>query len=143
MSRRVTGWVVVPVAVLAAVLGAAMGVLALVLHRDAVWVLDLMLPWGLAAATLVSVLPSLGLTLAGAGPWAVGAYGAGWCLVVMGLLGGRREGDYLVAADLRGWGFLVVASLAVVVVTMRGVVGPARARRPGAGEPDDLLRRRT
>ena len=142
MIQRVNGWMVLPVAVLAGVLGAVMGVVAVVLHRDAVRVLDLLLPWGLVAATLASVLPSLGLTLAGAGRWPVGAYGAGWCLVVMGLLGGRREGDYLVAADFRGWGFLVVASLAVVVVTMRGVVGPALARRPGAGDPDDLLRRR-
>ena len=143
MSQQVTGWVVVPVTALAAVLGAGVAVLALVVHRDAERVHDLLLPWGLALATLGSVLPSLALTAAGAGRWAVGAYGAGWCLVVMGLLGGRTEGDYLVAADARGWGFLVVASVAVVAVTVRGALGPATPRCAARADPDDLRRRRS
>ena len=87
-------------------------------------------------------LPSLGLRAAGADRAAVAAYGAAWCVVVMLVLGGRSEGDYLVAADFRGWGFLLVAPLFVVIVTMRAVLGPGRTRRHAPAEAGDQRSRR-
>jgi hypothetical protein len=125
----------------AALLGAAVSTLAMVAHRDAVRLGDVLVPWGLVLAVLGSVLPSLALVTLGASRAAIGAYGAGWCLVMLVLVGGRSEGDYVVAADVRGWAFLVVASLAVVAFTVRGLT--AGRRRPSAADdPDDLLRRR-
>ena len=142
MSSRLTGWRAALVAVAAGLLGAAVAVMALVTHRHAVRVADVLVPWGLALAVLGSVLPSLALHSLGAGRLAVGAYGGGWCLVVLMLLDGRDEGDYLVAADTRGWGFLVVASLAVVAVTLRGLHVAGAQGRADRADPDDLVSRR-
>ena len=141
MSSPLTGWPAVLVAVPAGLLGAAVAVMALLTHRDAVRVADVLVPWGLALATLGSVLPSLALRSLGVGKLAIGAYGAGWCLVVLVLLEGRGEGDYLIAGDVRGWGFLVVASLAVVAVTLAGLGGRAPGRDDTA-DPDALRSRR-
>ena len=129
----------VPAALL---LGAVVAVFALAAHRDAVLLGDLRLPWGLVLAVAGSALPSLALAAERAGRPAVAAYGAGWCLVVFVLVGGREEGDYVVAADGRGWGFLGVASLAVVAVTMWGLASGSAGRTAAAEDPDDLLRRR-
>lgn len=142
MSPRVTGWSAAVAAVLAGLLGAVVAVLALAVHRDATRLFDLLVPWGLVLAVLGSVLPSLAITGLGTGRTPVGAYGGGWCLVVLVLLGGREEGDYLVAADGRGWGFLVIASLGVVVVTLRGLLADGAPGRAGARDPDDLSRPR-
>lgn len=126
----------VPAALL---LGAVVAVFALAAHRDAARLGDLQLPWGLVLAVVGSALPSLALTAERAGRPAVAAYGAGWCVVVFVLVGGRNEGDYVVAGDGRGWGFLGIASLAVVAVTMWGLASGGAA--PSAAEdPDDLLR---
>ena len=127
---------VIPAALL---LGVVVAVFALAAHRDAARLGDLQLPWGLVLAVLGSALPSLALTAERAGRSAVAAYGAGWCLTVFVLVGGRDEGDYVVAADGRGWGFLGIASLAVVAVTMWGIASGA-GRSAAAEDPDDLLR---
>jgi hypothetical protein len=138
VSLRLTGRagpLVSVLAVLAAVLlGAVTAAVALLYHRDALRVQDVLLPWGLVLATLGSALPSLGLRAVGADRAAVIGYGVAWCVVVMVVLGGRSEGDYLVAADFRGWGFLLVAPLLVVIVTMRAVLGPGRTRRDGTAD---------
>ena len=115
---------------------------ALAAHRDAGYVGSVLVPWGLVLAVLASALPSTALVTLGAGRAAVGGYGGGWCLVVLVLVGGRPEGDYVVAGDFRGWGFLVVATLAVVAVTLRGLTAVGPGRGPAAADPDDLLRRR-
>jgi len=122
-DRRL-GLLTIPAAVL---LGAAVAVLALAAHRDAARLGGLLVPWGLALAVLGSALPGVALTAERAGRAVVAAYGAGWCLVVLALVGGRGEGDYVVAADGRGWGFLAVASLAVVAVTMWGITAGGRS----------------
>ena len=138
MTSRLPGWAAGPVA---ALLGAAVATLALLAHRDAARIGDVLLPWGLVLAVVASVLPSLALVALAAGRAAVGGYGAGWCLVVLGLVSGRQEGDYVVAGDARGWGFLVVASVAVVAVTLRGLAARA-GHSPAAADPDDLRPRR-
>jgi hypothetical protein len=128
---------VIPAALL---LGVVVAVFALAAHRDAARLGDLQLPWGLVLAVLGSALPSLALTAERAGRPAVAAYGAGWCLTVFVLVGGRDEGDYVLAADGRGWGFLGIASLAVVAVTMWGIASGGAGRSAAAEDPDDLLR---
>jgi hypothetical protein len=139
VSLRPAGWLA---AVGAALLGVAVATLAMLTHRNAARVADVLVPWGLALAVLASVLPSLALASLRAGRVVVGAYGAGWCLVMLVLVDGRGEGDYLVAADVRGWGFLVVASLAVVAVTLHGLATVDHTRGAARAEPDDLRRRR-
>ena len=107
---------------LGAVTGVAVGVLAVLVHRvDTVG-----LPWGMVLAVLASPASSLGLRAAGAGRRALLAYGGAWFVAVLGLLSGRPEGDYLVAGDAVGWGFLVLAAGAVMVVTVLGVVAAPR-----------------
>jgi len=136
----VTGWRTGLRVVSGLLLGAAVAVLVLITHRGEVEVLGVRLPAGLVLAVVSSVLPSLVLRgLAGAA--GVAGYGAGWCLVVLYASGGRPEGDYLVAGDWLGWTFLALATLGVVIATVRGTL-PDRRPRPGAADPDGLLARR-
>lgn len=127
-------------AVAGLLLGAVVAVLVLLTHRDAIDVAGARVPFGLVLAVLGSALPSMALRHLG-GEWAVGAYGAGWILVVLLMVGGRPEGDYLIASDWIGWTFLVLSSLVVVVVTVRGMLADRRPR-PVGGDPDDLAVRR-
>jgi len=104
-------------------------VLALLTHRLG----GNTLPWGLVLAAAASVSISWALTVLDAGPMAVVAYGLGWGAVVVVALGGRPEGDYLVAADLLGWGLLIGVTSAVFVVTVLGVA--VGTRRPHSRQP--------
>lgn len=104
-------------AAFAALGGAGVGVLALLTHRLG----GNTLPWGLVLAAAASVSISWALTVLRAGPTAVVAYGLGWGAAVVVALGGRPEGDYLVAADTLGWGLLIGVTTAVFVVTVLGV----------------------
>ncbi|CAN5899923.1 hypothetical protein BH20ACT6_BH20ACT6_01410 [soil metagenome] len=112
--------------------GVCVGVLALVTHRLG----GTALPWGLALAAAVSVSVSAALGVLGAGRAALVGYGLGWGAAVVVALGGRPEGDYLVAGDPLGWGLLLGVFGAVVVAT---VVGVAVARP--AGDPSVPPRR--
>ena len=56
--------------------------------------------------------------------WGRLAFCLGWAAAVVRLSLARPEGDYLVGADLRGYGLLGVA----LVLTLVGVVGLARGR---------------
>jgi len=108
----------------ALVLGATVGVLALVVHRAGSAV-----PWGLVLGCASSAAGSVGLRALGLGPVGLTAYGAGWCVVVLTVLAGRPEGDYLVGGDARGGAFLVAGAGSVVVVTALGVAASSRADR--------------
>lgn len=110
-------------------LGAGVGLLALAVHREG----GASVPWGLVLACAASAAGSVGLQTLGAGPAVLTGYGAGWCLLVLTVLVGRPEGDYLVSGDARGWGFLLVASGSVLVATVVGVVTASARRPPGHG----------
>lgn len=86
------------------VLGFAAGVAAVAVHRT--WP-GLVL--GLAAA--VVAIRALRLWQ----PRAATVFAAGWLVPLVAAVAGRREGDYAVASDLRGW--LLIASGFVVLVT--------------------------
>lgn len=111
----------------AALLGAAVGLLAAVVHRGG----GAARPWGLSLAVAASVAVSAGLATLGAGRGVLVGYAAGWCAAVLVVVAGRPEGDYLVAADPLGWGFLVGAFAVVMVVTIVGVLRGGGDRRTG------------
>lgn len=103
----------------ALLLGSLIAVPALLVHRlgggDR--------PWGLVLAVLASAAGSVGLRCAGAGATGAIGYALGWGAVVVTALGGRPEGDFLVAGDALGWSFLAGAGGAVVVSTALAVAG--------------------
>ncbi len=106
--------------------GACVGVLALLVHRLG----GTTLPWGLLLAAAVSVAVSAAAAVLGDGGLLPVAYGLGWGVAVLTALAGRPEGDYLVAADWRGWVLLVGVTGAVVVTTVLGMVVVRPARTP-------------
>ncbi|WP_370618184.1 DUF6113 family protein [Mumia qirimensis] len=117
------------VLVLAVLLGAAVCVAGLVVHRH----VDLSVPWGLllVLATVVLATRAAGYLVGTAGAVALaGGYGV---VLFLGT-SSRPEGDYLVAADTLGYAFLL-GSLAALVAgllwTMRG------AGHIAPGRPDD------
>lgn len=120
-------------------LGVVVAVAAVLAHRTAGEVAGVEVPWGVVLAVLGSVAVSLGVGAVTQAAWPVAGYGIGWCAIVLLLLAGRPEGDYLVAGDGRGWGFLVGGSLSVVVVTLRGVLLAPTRVSPGADPQDGLL----
>lgn len=107
------------------VLGGVVGLLAVLVHRE-----GSLLPWGLVLACAASAAGSVGLRALGARPSVLTGYAAGWCLLVLAVLAGRPEGDYLVGGDARGWGLLTVGAGSVVVLAVLGSGTPRR--RPEA-----------
>ncbi|HLL07148.1 MAG TPA: DUF6113 family protein [Nocardioidaceae bacterium] len=101
----------------AVVVGSVLALVAVALHRM-VWRSEaISLPWGLALGVAASVLCGLAAGLLLGRRAGTLALAAGWVLTVYWLLRGRPEGDYLVAGDALGWGFLAtgVAAMAVLV----------------------------
>jgi hypothetical protein len=106
--------------VAAVLIGAVVGVLALGVHRDG----GSGRPWGLLLAVAGSAAASVVLSAVSESRGAVLGYGLGWGAVVLVALAGRPEGDYLVAADALGWGFVIAGCGAVVIVTAVGLLRP-------------------
>jgi len=100
-------------------LGAAVGLFAVLVHREG----GPTVPWGVVLACAASAAGSIGLRALGAGPGVLVGYGAGWCALVLTVLYGRPEGDYLLGGDARGWVFLTVGAGSVVVATIIGAGG--------------------
>ncbi len=109
-----------------AVLGAGVAGSALLVHRVGV-------PWGLLLAVATSALGGLALAAVGAGRAGVLGYAVGWCGVVLLILAGRPEGDYLVGGDVLGWGFLLLACGGVFAATVLGIVVTGRSAHDGRG----------
>jgi hypothetical protein len=109
--------------VAAVLVGAVVAVLALGVHRDG----GSGRPWGLLLAVAGSAAASVVLSAASNSRGVVLGYGLGWGAVVLVALAGRPEGDYLVAADALGWGFVVAGCGTVVVVTAVGLLRPRAA----------------
>ncbi|MBD8870320.1 hypothetical protein [Nocardioides donggukensis] len=97
--------------------GLATGVASTGLHdRSWAW-------FALAVAAPVSAALALS-----AGWWRT-SFAAGWVLVVTAAVRGRPEGDYAVAADGRGYAFLLVALGLVVLAVASTPVGARPGRR--------------
>ena len=92
--------------------GAGSGLAAVAVHRE---------PWGWALGVGAAVAAVVALPPTW---WGRLAFCLGWAAAVVRLSLARPEGDYLVGADLRGYGLLGVA----FVLTLVGVVGLARGR---------------
>ena len=99
-------------ALLCLLVGAASGLAAVAVHRE---------PWGWALGVGAAVAAALALPPTW---WGRLAFCLGWAAAVVRLSLARPEGDYLVGADLRGYGLLGAA----FVLTLVGVVGLARGR---------------
>lgn len=102
----------------AAVLGVVVAVTGLLEHRNTVLLGDVALPWGLllALGTAFFVVVAVGSV---AGPTAAAIAAVTWVGCVLVVLQGRREGDFLLAADALGqgfaWGGLVTVAAAFVL----------------------------
>lgn len=105
----------------ALLLGALVGLCSVAIHRSA--------PLGVPAGLLLAVVASLGTAWhlrRGAVPRSASAYCLGWVVVVGLALGGRPEGDYVVAADLSGYALMGTGFLLVAFgVASLAVPGPA------------------
>ena len=116
-----------PVALLLLVVGVVVGAAATLVHG---------LQLGLVLALVATVATVLALP---PGWWARLPFAAGWLAVVLYLANPRPEGDYLVAADTRGYLLLGtgMVALAFSIVTVRPTTRRARRARPvvdtGAG----------
>ena len=101
--------------------GVVVGLAGLLAHRHAARPSGVLLPWGLllGLATAYAVIRALSVT-----PVAVrgaGACGAGWVMAVVAAQVARPEGDFLVAGDPLGMGFVFGGMLAVAVAVGRSV----------------------
>lgn len=115
MRSRVT---LVVLALVVAAMSVGVAALAALVSRLAWRLGDAVVPWGLllgvaasASIVLLSRAYSRGLGLAAAGGWIVGT----------GLvLGGRPEGDYVLAQDAIGLGYLLVSAVVVISAAAAG-----------------------
>ncbi len=102
--------------------GAATGVAAVAVHTET-W------GWPLAVLSAVAVAVALPAARWGRSPWCLG-----WGGTVLGASFARPEGDYVISADLPGYGLLAVAFASVVTGVL--VLAPRRARADtGRGGP--------
>lgn len=112
--------------------GAVAAVCALVGYRHAWVVRGLLVPWGLVLVLAAAHLGTVAAAVVERARSGAVAFGAGWLVVVLVGLTGRPEGDYLVAADGRGYTLLLGEVAAVAL-------GIARAQGPSA-DPDRTRR---
>jgi hypothetical protein len=103
-------------------LGGCVGVSAVAVHREAVWVGGSPLPWG--AVLAVAAPTAVGLALRRHTAVLLG-FLLGWLFTVLGALAEGPGGDFLLLSDPIGWGFLAASVLMVVLVLAAG----AAARR--------------
>ena len=115
-------------AIPAVLFGGLVGLEALVVHRDAVWVGAVPLPWG--ALLGIAAPTAVGIALRGRPPLLIG-FLVGWLLVLWRALGGGAGGDFVLMNDVVGWGFLG-ANLLVFGVVMFAV-GASQRSRTGTG----------
>lgn len=94
----------------AAVLGMAVALAAVDVHRIG----PSGLPWGLVLAAAASAATAWWLRGSRA-PRTAASYGAGWLVLFTVVVIGRPEGDYVLAADLRGYAMMVLALVVVVI----------------------------
>ena len=109
--------------VVALVLGVAVGVASLAVHRDELGGL----PAGLLLVAVTSVYVGWALRRFGATGRVAASYGVGWLAVLTYVLVGRPEGDFVIAADVDGY-TLIGVGLVVVVLLVSALVGRGAPR---------------
>ena len=99
-------------------LGAAVGVASVAVHRDLV----AGFPAGLVFVAVVSVYVAWALRLVFPGGRFAASYCLGWLVVLGYVVAGRPEGDFAIASDLEGYGLIVVAlvMVAALVTSLTG-----------------------
>lgn len=117
--RRVLGHAV------ALVLGGAVAVASLAVHRDLLGGF----PAGLVLVAATSVYVAWVLRRFTATGRPAASYCLGWLLVLTYVLVGRPEGDFVIAADLEGYA-LIGVGLVLVVLLVSSLVGRGAARGP-------------
>lgn len=103
----------------ALVVGLVVGVLALAVHRS-----DFPVGFVVAVAATYAVPWWL---MGSSRPGTAATYAVGWLVVFGTAIAGRPEGDYVMAADVKGYAMMGVAVGLVLVA----VVGLARSRDAG------------
>lgn len=116
--------------------GVFVGVGALIAYRHAWLVGGVTLPWGvvLCLATLYVVGRVAGLLGQNAGAF---GYAGGWLAVFLATYQARPEGDYLIAADFRGYAYMFGGVGVLALVVGQTLAAPDRA---GRGAPSTLER---
>lgn len=107
----------------AALLGAALSLLGMVVHRQATWLDDFPLPWGVLLA--VAAPAAVALVLRGCAPAFVG-FLLGWLVALTLAVAGGPGGDYFLMADVLGWSYL---GADFVVIGLVAGMGAASNRR--------------
>lgn len=102
------------------VTGALTAVVALLAHRHSVTVGPVLVPWALVltVAATYAAARAAGVVAGAAGAI---AYGVGWTLMLLLTYRPRGEGDYLIAADVRGYGLLIGGLGAVGIAVVQAV----------------------
>ena len=109
-------------------LGGLMALEALVVHRDAVWLGAVPLPWGALLAIAAPI--AVGIALRGRPPLLLG-FLAGGLLVLWRAVTGGGGGDFVLMNDVLGWGFLGANLLVFGAVLF--AVGATQRTRSGTG----------
>ena len=109
--------------VVALVLGVAVGVASLAVHRDELGGF----PAGLLLVAVTSVYVGWALRRFGATGRVAASYCLGWLAVLTYVLVGRPEGDFVIAADVDGY-TLIGVGLVVVVLLVSALVGRGAPR---------------
>ena len=117
----------------AALVGAGLAVAGVAVHRLAWRVGVVAAPWGLALAVATPVACGVAVRQLRGGRLLSGALAVGWLLVVMGVVGGRPEGDFAIAADWMGWGFLVLGGGSLAALAGWSLFVPPRKRAADSG----------
>jgi hypothetical protein len=108
--------------------GAAVAACSVAVYRDVV----AGVPFGLVLAVLTTFATAWLLRRPPAPARATSAYALGWLVLFGGVVAGRPEGDFAIAADLLGY-LRMGAALVLVVVGLASVT--ARQHGKGPGEP--------
>lgn len=106
-------------------LGVLLALLCLIAYRQAWYVAGVLLPWGLALALLATYATVRAAAYPDGPAAGAMACGAGWVVTMIVLFRPRDEGDYLLAADVRGYGLLLGGMLVVTAAVVRAIGAPA------------------
>lgn len=110
------------------VAGAFVCFCSLFVHRHEWVVGSVALPWGAVLCLATGYFGARGAGLSGGSPGAI-AFGIGWLAILVATATGRPEGDYLIAADLRGYALMIGGLVLVALGVAVTLFGPAPSRR--------------